>query len=202
MSFAKIRPRRGTATQWTNANPILVEGEIGIEVPTEGVGTGTVNIKFGDGVTPWNDLPYGIESVALNNLVGNTDISDIGDGTITGGLDTLNSNLVGKRTITFANYYKAFSVPTEKALMGTVMVANKECAVTVSVTQVFANVRPKLTCLQVVNANGVRQYNVATGTDCATILVHMNNGDYIELYASAETAGTNNFSGYMQIVEL
>lgn len=59
MSFAKIRPRRGTADQWTNANPVLVEGELGIEVPNEGVGTGVCRMKFGDGVTAWTDLPYG-----------------------------------------------------------------------------------------------------------------------------------------------
>ncbi len=70
MAYAKIRPRRGTATQWETANPILVEGEIGVEVPDDGVGTGTVNIKFGDGVTPWNDLPYGIATVALNANLG------------------------------------------------------------------------------------------------------------------------------------
>lgn len=35
------------------------------------------------------------ESIAdVNNKLGNTDISAIGDGTLTGGLDALNSNLV------------------------------------------------------------------------------------------------------------
>ena len=67
MSFAKIRPRRGTANQWSNANPILAEGEIGIEVPSTGVGTGTVKIKFGDGSSHWNDLPYGIDPPMFNN---------------------------------------------------------------------------------------------------------------------------------------
>lgn len=66
MSFAKIRPRRGTASQWNNANPILAEGEIGIEVPSTGVGTGTVKIKFGDGSTHWNDLPYGVDTIGNN----------------------------------------------------------------------------------------------------------------------------------------
>ena len=71
MSFAKIRPRRGTATQWTNANPILSEGEIGIEVPSTGVGTGLVKIKFGDGVTAWKNLPYGVNESA--SIVQNLD---------------------------------------------------------------------------------------------------------------------------------
>lgn len=60
MSFAKIRPRRGTTTQWKSANPILAEGEMGVEVPSSGVGKGVVKVKFGDGVTAWNNLPYGI----------------------------------------------------------------------------------------------------------------------------------------------
>lgn len=72
MSFAKIRPRRGTATQWTTANPILAEGEIGIEVPDSGVGTGIVKMKFGDGVTAWNDLPYGVvEPLTSGDIVNN-----------------------------------------------------------------------------------------------------------------------------------
>lgn len=70
MSFAKIRPRRGTATQWETANPILAEGEEGIEVPNEGVGTGEVKIKYGDGVTAWNDLPYGVKPLeVVDNLL-------------------------------------------------------------------------------------------------------------------------------------
>ena len=60
MSYAKIRPRRGTASQWRTANTVLAEGEIGIEVPDGGVGKGLVKIKFGDGVTAWNNLPYGV----------------------------------------------------------------------------------------------------------------------------------------------
>jgi len=91
--FAKIRPRRGTKTQWETANTVLAEGEIAIEVPDDGVGTGTVNIKIGDGTTEWNNLPYASEEVALKALIGNTDISEIGDGTATGAISAINSNL-------------------------------------------------------------------------------------------------------------
>ena len=37
MSFYKIRPRAGTASQWTAANPILAEREIGFEFPAGGI---------------------------------------------------------------------------------------------------------------------------------------------------------------------
>lgn len=60
MSYCVIRPRRGTPKEWIKANPILIEGEIGIETPENGVGKGLCNIKIGDGVTPWNDLEYAI----------------------------------------------------------------------------------------------------------------------------------------------
>lgn len=47
----KIQIRRDTSTNWTAANPILAEGELGIE-------TDTVSVKLGDGVTRWVSLAY------------------------------------------------------------------------------------------------------------------------------------------------
>jgi len=47
----QIQLRRGTATQWTSANPILAAGELGVE-------TDTVKAKIGDGALAWNSLPY------------------------------------------------------------------------------------------------------------------------------------------------
>lgn len=46
-----IKLRRGTAAQWTSANPVLALGEPGVE-------TNTGSQKIGDGTTPWNNLPY------------------------------------------------------------------------------------------------------------------------------------------------
>ena len=47
----EIQLRRDTAANWTSANPILGQGEEGIE-------TDTGKIKYGDGVTAWNSLAY------------------------------------------------------------------------------------------------------------------------------------------------
>lgn len=44
--------RRDVASAWTSANPILLDGEMGIESDTD-------KFKIGDGVTAWNALPYG-----------------------------------------------------------------------------------------------------------------------------------------------
>lgn len=46
----RIQFRRGTSTEWSSANPVLAEGELGFESDTK-------VIKFGDGATPWNTLP-------------------------------------------------------------------------------------------------------------------------------------------------
>lgn len=51
MATVKIRLRRDTAANWTAANPTLAEGEIARE-------TDTGRIKYGDGATAWNALPY------------------------------------------------------------------------------------------------------------------------------------------------
>jgi hypothetical protein len=53
MATVRIQLRRGTSSQWDNANPTLAAGEIGIE-------TDTNTFKFGDGVTAWNSLDYAL----------------------------------------------------------------------------------------------------------------------------------------------
>jgi len=59
-AYAKILPRRGTNAQWKTMNPIPLEGELCIECPDSGVGTGRINIKIGDGVSHYADLDYGV----------------------------------------------------------------------------------------------------------------------------------------------
>jgi hypothetical protein len=47
----RMQQRRGTASQWTTANPVLAAGEIGFE-------TDTSKFKIGDGSSAWSTLPY------------------------------------------------------------------------------------------------------------------------------------------------
>lgn len=47
----KIQLRRGTAAEWTSANPVLMQGEMGVE-------TDTLKVKLGNGTTAWTSLPY------------------------------------------------------------------------------------------------------------------------------------------------
>lgn len=66
----RMQQRRGTAVQWTTANPVLAAGELGYE-------TDTKKFKIGDGLATWTSLPYFVN------------LGDIVDGA-PGALDTLN----------------------------------------------------------------------------------------------------------------
>jgi hypothetical protein len=52
MPAIQIQFRRGTAVRWSTNNALLAIAEMGIE-------TDTNLFKIGDGITHWNDLPYG-----------------------------------------------------------------------------------------------------------------------------------------------
>lgn len=69
-SYTRIRPRRGTSYEWTTLNPLLYEGELGVEVPSAGVGTGLSRFKIGDGINHWNDLPYAFDGTAAASING------------------------------------------------------------------------------------------------------------------------------------
>ena len=47
----QIQLRRGDAADWTSSNPLLAEGELGIELDT-------LKIKIGNGIDNWNALAY------------------------------------------------------------------------------------------------------------------------------------------------
>ena len=48
--------RNDTSDVWVEKNPLLLEGELGIELNTN-------KIKIGDGITNWNDLPYTVSDI-------------------------------------------------------------------------------------------------------------------------------------------
>lgn len=58
----RMQQRRGTAAQWTDADPILAPGELGWE-------TDTNKFKIGDGVNNWSDLSYFLDEDALGGSI-------------------------------------------------------------------------------------------------------------------------------------
>jgi hypothetical protein len=62
MATVRIQVRRGTASQWTSANPTLAAGELGVESDTN-------LFKFGNGSTAWTALAYANNSdVAIGEI--------------------------------------------------------------------------------------------------------------------------------------
>lgn len=53
-----IKHKRGSAAQWAASNPVLAEGELGVELDT-------FKIKVGNGTLPWVGLPYIAAPAAL-----------------------------------------------------------------------------------------------------------------------------------------
>jgi peptidoglycan/xylan/chitin deacetylase (PgdA/CDA1 family) len=74
----KIQMRRGTAAEWTAANPVLAQGETGLE-------TDTRRFKVGDGTTAWAGLAYDlVRGTALPEAQGGTGAATLGAATVTG----------------------------------------------------------------------------------------------------------------------
>ena len=69
MPFIQLQFRRGTATQWTSANPVLADGELAIESDTS-------KFKIGNGNASWTLLPYG-GLVGPTGTIGNTVSIDV-----------------------------------------------------------------------------------------------------------------------------
>lgn len=53
-----IQLRRDYSSNWTLANPVLAQGELGIEFDN-------YNVKIGNGLSSWNELPYGLGTASL-----------------------------------------------------------------------------------------------------------------------------------------
>lgn len=61
-AITTIKLRRGTAAQWTAANPVLAAGEVGLE-------TDTLRTKFGNGSQTWSNLSYSVADASGTSSV-------------------------------------------------------------------------------------------------------------------------------------
>ena len=77
--IARIQLRNDTASAWTMANPILAQGEMGIE-------SDTLKQKIGDGTTAWNTLGYSAQPTT------DADLQTL-EKTVTGAINEVNSDL-------------------------------------------------------------------------------------------------------------
>lgn len=64
--------KRGTAARWAEVNPILEQGEPGFVYDQN-------RLKVGDGITPWNDLPYIDGKREVGNYSDSSEFPEKGD---------------------------------------------------------------------------------------------------------------------------
>jgi hypothetical protein len=92
----QVQVRRGTASQWTSANPTLASGEQGFE-------TDTLKLKIGNGSTAWNSLAY-VATGSVGTVTSITAGTGLSGGTITStgtiAIDSTVATLTGTQTLT------------------------------------------------------------------------------------------------------
>jgi hypothetical protein len=64
-TYTRFKLRNDTAANWTATNPVLLQGEIGVE-------TDNRRYKIGDGTTAWSSLSYYIEGVLARGQASKT----------------------------------------------------------------------------------------------------------------------------------
>jgi len=110
----QIQLRRGTASQWTTANTLLAQGEIGLELDTN-------KIKLGDGVTVWNSLGYygagGVTSVTGTSPVVSSGGTTPAISLASGYGDTLNPYASKTANYVLAAPNGSAGVPTFRAIV-------------------------------------------------------------------------------------
>lgn len=99
----------------------------------------------------------------------------------------LTGKLIQIEKISFA---KNASVTTQNSKIATMYTATQRCIVIISAVQQIANVSPKETIIYHSNHSS---YIRNVGLTTATLCCHLETGESVELYASANTAGINYF---------
>ena len=84
----RIQIRRGNASAWTSANPILAEGELGVELDTQ-------RFKIGIGTTSWSGLNYATGIQGTTGAQGSQGTTGIQGDTGVQGVTGRGLNIVG-----------------------------------------------------------------------------------------------------------
>lgn len=178
----QIQLRRGSSTEWTSANPILAEGEVGLELDTG-------KIKYGDGVTNWNSLPYGNVGsvVSVNGATGTVvlDADDIDDTGTTHKFVTSSelSKLAGIEA--GADVTDAANVEAAGAVMAQKANVINEAGADVD-QRIEGSTDPNLVYVDA----GNDRVGFGTATPASKVNMHLNNSDIVNAYHTLSQAGS------------
>ena len=113
----RMQQRRGTASQWTSANPVLNAGEIGWESDTN-------KFKIGDGSTTWTNLDYFIDANSTVNPSFGTSI--VFEGSTANEFETTVqvTDPTADRTITFPDVSGTVVTTGDNGSVTSTMIAN------------------------------------------------------------------------------
>lgn len=167
----QIQVRRGTAAQWTSANPTLAAGEWGLE-------TDTLKTKIGNGSTAWASLAYQGAGTVTSVTAG----TGLSGGTITStgtiAIDSTVATLTGSQTFT----NKTLTSPVISSITNTGTVTLPTATTTLVGTDTTDTLTNKTLTAPVINL----ALNAQTGTTYTFVLA--DNGKLVTASnASAQT---------------
>lgn len=178
--MTKIIQRHDTAANWASANPVLAQGEMGIE-------TDTRKFKFGDGATAWVDLAYASSE-------GGGGVSDYNE--LTNKPKINNVELSGNNTSTDLGLQDVFSTKNPINMLVETVSPTKNVAIdkaanviTVSSTQTAgtpnADNKINISAKNNLDKEGIVFYNyISLPIDGNTVYVNNTNNIFLGLYAS------------------
>lgn len=156
----RMQQRRGTAAQWAAVNPVLADGEVGWDRTNK-------ILKFGDGVTPWAQLPIALDGLWLpvggkaydsDRLDGldSTAFLKVNDGVVPATPDSL-----ARRGSTGTLIGATATLPTELTTL-----AQQSTAITAGRRETISRVPTAATTLALTDEGSLVSFNAAAAVVC------------------------------------
>lgn len=199
----RIRQKRDTAANWTNNNPVLLNGEL-IVVETS---TGAIRLKVGDGVKTFNQLPFLDETLrALITDVDNNNSAVVmtknGESQL---LDTFNivklseeeyNQLIGSNTLDPDTLYFTVGAGDEKyskvILKDLINNAQDEVLEILNIIRLSQEEYNSLAAAGTLDPKAIYMTEAANGGNTDELKIYIDNADTTTLN-SAKTYSDNNF---------
>ena len=178
-----IQLRHDTAADWMSVNPVLYEGEVGIE-------TDTKKQKIGDGSTPWNNLAYNLGSTALQRL--DADGQPVAKSLVVDNTKTIHSSSADLSTYINDSTSASYEVLVELNIQSN----NSTYLFAGNIADPYANRHGNAFCIGTNTTSGSTQQHLACWMPLATSSRTL----YYQLAGSAASVGADvNVLGYRRL---